>query len=78
MLSRCCLIYYNHYYTEIHFVFNIFVSISRPTTKNHNPSKAHGWDKTSIRMIKVCGKKIAVPLKLIFGSMLEAGLFSDD
>ena len=45
--------------------------------KNLNASKAHGWDKISIRMIKLCGKTIAIPLKLIFRSMLEECVFSD-
>ena len=43
--------------------------------KNHNASKAHGWDKISIRMIKLGGKTIAIPLKLIFQSKLEEGVF---
>ena len=29
--------------------------------KNLNASKAHEWDKISIRMIKLCGKTIASP-----------------
>ena len=37
--------------------------------KNLNASKAHGWHKISIIMIKLCGKTIAFPLKLIFRSM---------
>ena len=43
-------------------------------SKNLNTSKAHGWDKISIRMIKLCGKIIAVP----FRSMLEEGVFLND
>ena len=46
--------------------------------KSLNVSKAHGWDKISIRMIKLCGKTIAIALKLIFRSMLEEGAFPDD
>ena len=46
--------------------------------KNLNASKAHGWDKISIKMIKLCGKTLATLLKLIFRPMLEEGLFSDD
>ena len=34
--------------------------------KNLNPNKSHGWDNISIRMIKLCGKSIAYPLKFIF------------
>ena len=44
--------------------------------KNLNANKAHGWDKISIRMIKL--KTTAIPLKLIFRSMLEEGVFPDD
>ena len=46
--------------------------------KNLNGSKVHRWDKISIRLIKLCGKTIAIPLKMIFRSMLEEGVFSDD
>ena len=45
---------------------------------NLNASKAHEWDKISIRMIKLCSKTIAIQLKLIFRSMLEEGVFPDD
>ena len=46
--------------------------------KNLNASKTHRWDKISIKMIKLCCKTIAIPLKLIFRSMLEQGEFPDD
>ena len=39
--------------------------------KNLNANKAHGWDKTSIRIIKLRGKTIVIPLKLIFQSVLQ-------
>ena len=39
------------------------------------PNKAHEWDDISIRMVKLCGKSIAFPLKLLFQSSLEKGLF---
>ena len=45
---------------------------------NLNASRAHEWDKISIRMIKLCSKTIAIQLKLIFRSMLEEGVFPDD
>ena len=45
--------------------------------KNLYASKAHGWDKILIRMIKLWGTTIAVLLKLIFRSMLEEGVFPD-
>ena len=40
--------------------------------------KAHGWDQLSKRMIKTCGDSITFPLKLIFKSMINEGLFPDD
>ena len=38
------------------------------------PNKARGWDDISIRMIKLCSKSIAFPLKLLFQSSLEKGI----
>ena len=32
----------------------------------------------SIKMIKLCGKTIAIPLKMMFQSMLDEGVFPDD
>ena len=43
--------------------------------KNLNANKAHGWDDISIRMIQACGKSIALPLKLLFKTILEEGHF---
>ena len=40
--------------------------------------KARGWDQLSIRMIKTCGDAITFPLKLIFKSMINKGVFPDD
>ena len=36
---------------------------------------AHGWDNISIRMIKLCGKLFALPLRLILQSILYDGVF---
>ena len=46
--------------------------------KNLNPNKAHEWDNVSIRMIQLCGKSIAKPLKYLFESSLTAGIFPED
>ena len=43
--------------------------------KNLNASKARRWDKMSIKMIKLCGKIIAIPLKMMFQSMLDEVCF---
>ena len=45
--------------------------------KNLNPNKSHGWDNISIRIIKLCGKSIVFPLKLIFEASLQVGEFPD-
>ena len=45
--------------------------------KNLNPNKSHGWDNISIRMIKLWGKSIVYPLKLIFEASLHNGEFPD-
>ena len=46
--------------------------------KNLNANKAHGWDDTFIRMIQSCGKPIALPLKLLFKTILDKGTFPED
>ena len=46
--------------------------------KNLNVDKSHGWDNISIRMIKHSSKSIALPLRLIFQSILNDGVFPDD
>ena len=43
-----------------------------------NGNKARGLDDISIRMIKACGKPIALPLNLLFKTILEEETFSED
>ena len=40
-----------------------------------DPSKAHGHDQISIRMVQICDKAICKPLHLIFSSCIESGIF---
>ena len=40
-------------------------------------NKAHGWDDTSIRMVKICDESIAYPLKIIFETALKSGIYPD-
>ena len=40
-----------------------------------DPSKAHGHDQISIRMVQICDKAICKPLHLIFSSFIESGIF---
>ena len=43
--------------------------------QNLNPNKAHGHDKISIRMLKICGNSLCRPLELIFNNCLVNGIF---
>ena len=45
--------------------------------KSLNSNKSHGWDKLSIRMIKMCNKTLVYPLKLIFKASIQEGVFLD-
>ena len=45
---------------------------------NLNPNKAHGRDKISIRMLKICKNSTCMPLELIFNDCLANGIFSFD
>ena len=42
-----------------------------------NPNKAHGCDGISIKMIKMCGDSIAIPLMIIFNNALNTWVFPD-
>ena len=41
------------------------------------PNKAHGCDKISIKMIKICTQSLTLPLKIIFEHSLKKGKFPD-
>ena len=38
-------------------------------------NKSHGHDMISIRMLKICGKSICKPLKMIFQDCIENGVY---
>ena len=42
--------------------------------KSLNSNKSHGWDKLSIKMIKMCDKTLVYPLKLIFKASIQDGV----
>ena len=46
--------------------------------QNLNSNKAHGHDKISIRMLKICGDSLCRPLELIFNHLLENGIYLFD
>ena len=43
-----------------------------------NPNKAHGHDKISIRMLRICGYLLCRRLELIFNDFLANGIFPSD
>ena len=43
--------------------------------QNLNPNKAHGHDKISIRMSKICRNSLCRPLELIYNDCLVNGIF---
>ena len=43
-----------------------------------NPTKAHGWDGISIKMIKLCKYSITKPLLIIFDKALLTGVFPEN
>ena len=45
------------------------------TINNLDPNKAHGHDKISIRMLKICGDSICKPLNIIYKTCLRTGKF---
>ena len=45
--------------------------------KSLDSKKAHGADNISIRMIKLCGDSIILPLTLIFEDCIDKGIFPD-
>ena len=46
--------------------------------QNLNPIKAHGHDKISIWLLKICCSSIYGPLELIFKEVLSTGLFQSN
>ena len=43
--------------------------------QNLGSERAHDHDRISIRMLKICGSSLCKPLKIIFKSCLESGIF---
>ena len=41
------------------------------------PKKAHGLEDISVRMIKICGDSLVLPLNLIFENCLRRGVFPE-
>ena len=65
-----------HFLTDKHLSTVKFVNIDiLKIIQNLNPSKAHGHDKISIRMLKLRGSSLGRPLELIFNDCLVNGIF---
>ena len=46
--------------------------------QNLDSNKAHGHDNLSIRMLKICGDSICVPLEMIFKQAFLTGVFPSE
>ena len=55
--------------------FNIFSEVIFPLIKNLDPSKAHGHDEISMKMLKLCAPSICKPLTLLFENCLASREF---
>ena len=60
--------------TSVHFSQDDILKI----IQNLNPNKAHGPDKISIRMIKICGKSLCKPLEMIFKPCIIKGEYPSE
>ena len=45
--------------------------------KSLNSNKSPGWDKLSIKMVKMCDETLVYPLKHIFKASIQDGVFPD-
>ena len=57
--------------SSCHFTYDNILRI----TNNLDSNKAHGHDKISIRMLKICGDSICRPINIIFNTYLGTGKF---
>ena len=59
------------------YLFNITYSSDDilKIIQNIDSRKVHGYDRISIRMLKICGPSICTPLEINFKSCLENGVF---
>ena len=46
--------------------------------KSLDTNKPNRWDNISIKIIKMCGESLALPLKVIFEAALNDGVFPDE
>ena len=55
--------------------FNNSSEVISQLIKNLEPNKAHGHDKTSVKMLKLCAPSICKPLTLLFENCLASEEF---
>ena len=63
---------------SIGFSFSVTEKDILAIIKSLDPNKSHGWDNISIKMIKMCGESLVLPLKIIFEAALNDDVFPDD
>ena len=70
------------HHTELHEILSKYSHFSQDdilkTIRNLNSHKAHGPDKISIRMIKICGNSLCKPSEMIFKSCIIKGELSSE
>ena len=67
-----------HYNTHSRLTdFNITTTEINDVLDGLNVKKAHGPDKLSANMIKLCGHHLSLPLQIIFENILDTGIFPD-
>ena len=84
-VSQCILVSNSSVLPDISFhtntrlnSFSIAEKDSLAIIKSLDPNKSHRWDNISIKMMKMCGESLALPLKTIFEAALNDGVFPDD
>ena len=77
-LFQCTPVIHKSQLPSLEFKTNKWLEKIIFTDDDINVDKAHGWDNKSIRMIKLCGKSIALSLRLIIQPILNDRVFTDD
>ena len=57
--------------------FEITLNDVKDILKVLNVNKANGPDNISVKMIRLCGDDLCIPLQIIFKNILETGTFPD-
>ena len=73
--NTSCLSFFSHRTGSRIKSFQVTENDISAIIKTLDPSKAHGCDNISIKMINICGQSFILPLKIIFEHSLKKGKF---